>query len=188
MTKPLRILVDLDDVLWELLPHWASALNAEYGYHVTPEEITEWEMQKSYPTLKPEDIYAPVFRNGFWREIKPSMHGSWFINRLTAEGHKINVATSSHYQNLQSKMERLFELYPMLSWKDVTITSQKQTIKGDALLDDLPANLVGGDYYKILMDKPHNHAFDAENHDVIRVKNLKEAYNAIINNFKGAYR
>lgn len=62
----------------------------------------------------------------------------------------------------------------LLTWDQVIVTSRKQLIRGDVLIDDGIHNLEGGQYNKVLMTAPHNVHFDAEAHDMIRVHNWKE--------------
>ena len=68
----------------------------------------------------------------------------------------------------------LFRRFPFISWDQVIITSRKQLIKGDVLIDDGIHNLEGGDYIKILMTAPHNRDYDAEGNGMIRVHNWKQ--------------
>jgi 5'(3')-deoxyribonucleotidase len=42
------------------------------------------------------------------------------------------------------------------------------------LIDDAPHNLVGGEYAKILFDRPHNRSFDHVAHDALRVNTWEE--------------
>ena len=83
--------------------------------------------------------------------------------------------TATPYESILEKMsEVLFRYFPFLSWDQVIITSRKQLIRGDVLIDDGIHNLEGGQYKKVLMTAPHNISFDAEAHGMIRVRNWKE--------------
>ena len=73
----------------------------------------------------------------------------------------------------------LFGYFPFITWKDVIITSYKQLIKGDVLVDDGVQNLENGDYFKILMNAPHNLAYDAEANGMCRTSNWGEVYSLI---------
>ena len=59
------------------------------------------------------------------------------------------------------------------------ITSRKQLIRGDVLIDDGIHNLEGGDYAKILVTAPHNIDYDAEANGMIRVKDWDEILSAV---------
>ena len=70
--------------------------------------------------------------------------------------------------------EVLFKYFPFLSWDQVIVTTRKQMIRGDVLIDDGIHNLEGGQYKKVLMTAPHNIHYDAEAHGMVRVNSWKE--------------
>ena len=73
--------------------------------------------------------------------------------------------------------------FPYIDWNHVIVTSNKAMIKGDILIDDGIHNLLGGDYFKILMSLPHNRYFDAEKNGMIRAGNWKEVVD-IVDDYK----
>lgn len=90
-------------------------------------------------------------------------------------GHEVYIVTATPYISVPEKMDDLlFRWFPFITWEQVIITSRKQLIKGDVLIDDGIHNLEGGDYVKILMTAPHNRDYDAEANGMIRVNNWKE--------------
>jgi 5'(3')-deoxyribonucleotidase len=171
--------VDLDDVLFPLLPIWVKAINDMYGTNVSEDNITGWDITEFFPTLTKEQIYAPLLYNGFWRSWQASEEGIWFVTKILEDGHSLKIVTSSFCQTLPVKMKKFFDYFPMLKWSDVTVTSDKQSIKGDVLVDDGFHNLIGGDYHKILIDKPHNRNCKTRENGITRVKSLTEAYEEI---------
>ena len=90
-------------------------------------------------------------------------------------GHEVFIVTATPYESVTDKMtEVLFRYFPFLTWKQLIITSRKQLIRGDVLIDDGVHNLEGGDYVKILMTAPHNRNYDAEANGMIRVQTWAE--------------
>lgn len=159
----LTILVDMDDVLEDLLPAWTTWLNNKHGTSVKPEDIVEWQIDKFFPELKREEVYAPLSEDEFWKTVKPKEGAVEGLKELCDGGDLVYVVTNSHYKALQSKMENvLFKYFPFLNWSNVIITSKKQLIEGDILIDDAVQNLVGGDYIRILVDAPYNRSADDE--------------------------
>lgn len=176
----LTILVDMDDTMEGLLDAWTEFLNAKHGISTSKEDIKEWDMQKAYPTLSKEQIYAPLFEEKMWKNVKPLDGAVEYIQRLIRQGHEIVVVTASHYDNVGMKMRNvLIKHFPFIPYDNVVITSRKQMILGDVLIDDAPHNLIGGKYKGILFDAPHNRAFCAEKYGMRRVKNWKEIYEVI---------
>lgn len=178
--KSLTVLVDMDDTIENLLSAWVDTINEEHGTSVEVDDIRYWDLSIAFPTLDWQSVYAPLLRDDFWMRVKPIDGASDALKRLIDDGHKVVIVTASAYETLQSKMDYvLFRYFPFLSWNDVIVTSNKQMVKGDVLIDDGVHNLKGGDYEKILMDAPHNRGYNAARHGMTRVKTWKEAYQKI---------
>lgn len=178
--KKLTILVDMDDTLENLNKPWIEYLNEKYGTNVNPEDINEWNMAKAFPTLTGAQIYAPLTQGDFWDRVEPLPSAYEYLFCLKYEGHKIVIVTSSCPTAVPYKLNgMLFKYFPYLNYQDVIVTSQKQLIHGDVLIDDAPHNLIGGNYMRILMTAPHNRSFNEKDIGAIRVNNWEEIYNII---------
>lgn len=169
------ILVDMDDTIEQLLAAWLRAANARYGRSVRYEDVTDWDVSLAYPGLRREQIYAIPDQPGFWATVEPIPGAAEALQRLMAAGHQVLIVTATERESLVEKMDDLlFKYFPFLNWDQVIITKKKQYIRGDVLIDDGPHNLEGGDYAKLLMTAPHNRAYDAEAHGMIRVNSWEE--------------
>lgn len=178
--KRLIVLVDMDDTIEGLMVAWINCINKRHGTSVDPEIVNDWSVGKFFPTLTSEEVYAPLYEDEFWKDVEPLSEAARYLSRLKDDGHEIYIVTATNYQTVKSKMENvLFKYFPFISWNNVIITANKQLINGDILVDDGVHNLIGGSYYKILMDAPHNRLFNAEANDMCRVKNWEEAYKVI---------
>lgn len=178
--KRLTILVDMDDTIENLLSAWVERLNRDFGTDIKPNDVTEWDISKSFPMLTREQVVSPLFCNDFWYSVMPKPGAPEMLKRLIDDGHRVLIVTTSGYHTLRTKMDvTLFGYFPFLSWDDVIVTRHKQLIRGDVLIDDGVHNLENGSYMKILMDAPHNRNYDAETNGMIRVKDWEEVYSAI---------
>ena len=174
MSKSFTILVDMDDTIEHLLEAWLFWLNTVFGRQVAVSDIHSWDMTQAYPGLTADEVYAPLTYDSFWDSVKPFEDAPEVLKRLSDDGHRLFIVTSSDYRTLRAKMEKvLFRYFPFIDWKQVIITYNKQMIRGDILIDDAPHNLVGGDFVKILMDAPHNRGFDAAENGMLRVSDWK---------------
>lgn len=174
------ILVDMDDTIEQLLKAWVSGVNKKYGRNVTVDEITEWDVSAAYPGLTWEQVYAVPMAHGFWRTVEPIPGAAESLRRLMAAGHEVYIVTATPYACVEEKMrDLLFTYFPFLSWDQVIITTRKQMIRGDVLIDDGVHNLEGGAYQKILMTAPHNRTYDAEANGMIRVQNWAQVEQVI---------
>lgn len=178
--KRLTVLVDMDDTIIDLLGTWVSFLNRMHGTNIKPNDVTQWDMSKTFPMLSKDDVYAPLYFDSLWCSVKPIPDASETMQKILSDGHKIFIVTASTYVTLKIKMEKaLLRHFPFLTWDDVIVTGYKQLIKGDVLIDDGTHNLCGGSYEKLLMDAPHNRSYDAKANGMTRVHNWKEAYQKI---------
>lgn len=178
--RKLTILVDMDDTIEGLLDAWLAHLNEKYGLSVVKDSITEWDMQKAYPTLTAEQIYEPLRNAEFWKTVKPYEDAIEYLQALIDGGHEIYIVTSSYYDTVKIKFENvLFKYFPFMPYSHVIITAKKQLVRGDVLIDDYENNLIGGSYWGILFDQPHNRGFDNQKHDIKRVYNWGQVFDLI---------
>lgn len=181
--KQLTVLVDFDQTLNNLNDAWVAYLNERHGTNVKPDDIECWDMTKAFPTLTSNEVFKPLFEEELWERVTPLPKAYDNICKLKYDGHKIYVVTTSNPMTLPIKLKKvLFKYFPFFTYNDVIITSHKQLIIGDVLVDDAPHNLQGDTTYaKILISAPHNKSFDERNIGAIRAKDWDEIYELITN-------
>lgn len=177
--KRLIILVDVDNVLEDLNTAWVNEINTKYGTSVRPDEIVSWDIHKFFPTLSRNQVFSPLHTKDFWESLIPMDGSQEYLKRLISDGHKVVIVTSCHPDTICYKYKFISKYFPFISFGDVIITSQKQLIRGDILIDDAPHNLEDGGYKGILMSAPHNMDYDPEASGFIRVNDWKDIYQAI---------
>jgi len=182
--RKLRILVDMDQVLNNLLDWWVEYLNARYGANANVRDIRKWDLSCIYPALTKEEVDRPISEDAFWGGLSTKPHSVETMEKMVGDGHEVYVVTAaSVYLTIPAKIDWLLANYPFLRWGNVVIANKKQIISGDVLIDDAIHNLEGGDYFKILIDSPNNTGYDAEANGMVRASDLKEAYKAIRKEF-----
>ena len=177
--KKLRILCDADDTIQELTIHWLAELNNKHNCNVKKEDIKTWDMTKAFPGLSEEEVLEPLYRNDFWSTTTPIEGSKYYLKRLIDDGHEILIVTASNLQTFEAKKRKLIEMFPFLSSEQIICEKNKQSVKGDILIDDGVHNLLGGSYRKFLFNQPNNLLFDERGHDIIRVYSWKEIYERI---------
>lgn len=180
----LRILFDADDVAENLLDSWLGALNEKYGTAVTAEYVTNWDLSLAFPTLSKQQVYGILQEDLVWKNLMPVPGAQEYLRRLYDEGHELYMVTATDYRTCRVKIERILELFPWLDSEHIVIAHCKQIVCGDVLIDDNPHNLVGGPYFRILFDRPHNRSFlDSEKkHGIYRAKDWRQVYELIHEN------
>lgn len=166
----LRILVDMDDTIENLSEAWVEYLNNEHGTDVKHRDITSWQMSDFFPELTAEQVYAPLYKEEFWKTLRPLNDSVKVLNRLVKAGHEVYIVTASDYRTIKMKMEHvLFKYFPFLSWDNVVVTNNKQIVQGDVLIDDGVHNLENSNCVRFLMDAPHNREYDEKANRMLRV-------------------
>lgn len=174
------ILVDMDDTIEQLLKAWVARANEKFGRNVTLDDITGWNVAAPYHGLTRQEIYGVIDEPGFWNSVEPMPGAADALKYFMEEGHEVYIVTATEIGHVEEKMNGLlFRYFPFLSWQQVIITSRKQLIRGDVLIDDGIHNLEGGEYRKIMFTAPHNRHYDAEANGMIRVHTWEEVVEII---------
>ncbi len=168
--KPLTILFDADDVAENLLNRWIEFLNKRYGTSVAFEDIRDWDMTLAFPTLTKQQLFGVLVEDKLWSGLEPMPGSQRILKKWFDQGHKLYMVTASDYRTCKVKTERILELFPFLDWGHIIFAANKQMIRGDILIDDGIHNLIGGEYYKILFNRPHNRGLDVEKYGVHRAE------------------
>lgn len=184
--RKLTILVDLDDTLINFCEAWVEYINEKHGTAVCMDDIREWDILKAFPTLGRKEIYAPLFEEEMWKRVAPLPGAVKYLKKMIDDSHKVIIVTASHHDTLSFKFNNvLYKYFPFITQDDVIITSQKQLIRGDVLIDDAPHNLLGGEYTGVLVNAPHNRIYNAEQSGFVRGNDWCSIYKAVCDISRG---
>lgn len=178
LLKKLLILFDADDVLENLVECWTDILNNRYGLNVEIGNILSWTISDFFP-IDRDLVYDVLYEEQLWRSLSIKDGAVDTVEQLQREGHTIKIITASHPKTVAIKSEILLDAFKTLNWRDLIVTTNKALVMGDILVDDNPDNLIGGQYKKLLFDRPWNWYCDAEQNDMIRVYNFNDVYKEI---------
>lgn len=178
MNSNIKIIVDMDDTIIWLLPVWVNWLNQKYNLSVNWEEIKEWDMSLTFPQLTKSQIYEPLTTEEIWDEVVPRGGAVEALYKLHKSGYDIYICTATDYRNVKPKFERVIERYfPFIDWKHIIVTSNKQMIYADFIIDDAPQNLIGGcQKHQILIDAPHNKDVSVSQFGIHRMERWDRIY------------
>ncbi len=171
----MTILVDLDDTIEQLLKALVERANERFGRNASVDDVTDWSIVCAFPGITKQQILDFMRDADFWETVEPVPGAVEALKHLMDEGHEVYIVTATEYEHVAEKMKGvLFRYFPFISWDQVIITSRKQMIRGDVLIDDGVHNLEGGEYKKILVTAPYNRDYDAEANGMIRVHSWDE--------------
>lgn len=174
------ILVDLDDVMINTGEAWVRELNRIHGTTVKRCDIISWNITEFFPSLSSDDVYKPLQTAELWESVSPIRGAAETMQKLIADGHDVYVATASSPDTIGMKWKLVIQRYFSFIRSDhIIVTSSKQMILGDILIDDAPFNLEGGKYKGILFDAPHNKSYAECSNGFVRAKNWDEVYDYI---------
>ena len=170
----------MDDTIENLGIAWVEYLNEQYGLNADFQNSKEFDMQKLFPSLKPDEVYAPLWERELWKKVTPKPDAVEYLERLMNEGHEVYIVTASALGTIAMKTEEvLYKYFPYIKEQQVITTWNKQLIQGDVLVDDGVHNLEGGDFEKILFDAPYNREYHEGAHGMFRAHNWEEVYRLI---------
>ena len=176
----MTILVDLDDTIEQLLKALVKRANERFQRNASVDDVTDWSIVCAFPGIEKKQILDFMCEQDFWETVEPVPGAAEALKHFMDEGHQVYIVTATEPEHVEGKMKRvLFRYFPFLSWDQVIVTSRKQMIRGDVLIDDGVHNLEGGEYRKILVTAPYNREYDAEAHGMIRVHNWDEIIGVI---------
>ena len=152
----IKILIDVDDTIEDLIPAWVRWLNDHHNTYVDPDNIDCWEIYKHFPTLSVSQVYEPLYIDEFWETVKPKADAVNYVYQLFEDEYDLYLCTNSNLETIKRKKEHIIDTYfPYLKDK-IIIIQNKQMLKANFLIDDNPKNLLGGEYLKILFSCCHN--------------------------------
>lgn len=94
MMKKLTIFVDMDDTIEQLLKAWVIEANQRYGYSVSRDEVTDWDVTLAFPGLTMEQVYEIPTLPGFWKDVDPVPGAAEALQHFMAEGHDVYILSS----------------------------------------------------------------------------------------------
>lgn len=178
----LTILVDADDTIHNLTDAWIWYLNDRYGTSVRRSDVTDWDFSKAFPDIRWDDVYEALFDVELWKRVKPLPGAVKYLKKLIDDGNEVYIVTASHPRTVDMKtQEAIFKNFPYLDYKHLIITSNKQMVAGDIIIDDAPHNL-GGGRLGMMMTAPHNIEVSDDalaELNAVRVDGWKEIYELI---------
>ena len=123
----ITILIDIDDTIEDLLAAWCKWLNDLYGLNVKPDEVTDWDVAKFFPTLTKEQVFEPLHTDHFWKTVEPKDEAVKYVKQLIDDGFNVYLCTTTDYRNVKPKYEYIIlKHFPFISWRQVIVAGRKQ--------------------------------------------------------------
>lgn len=153
----MRIYLDMDGVLVDLMHGWLPWLNEKSGLDLTSADVDMWGLEKVYP-LPFSTIRRPLHKKGFWEGLPPYEGAVSFVQVLDAMGHEVYLATAPFPSDVcmwgkKTWFEHHLDFLPP---SRLIIVHDKHVLRGDMLVDDKPENLLQFRGDRVLFNQPWN--------------------------------
>lgn len=153
------IKIDIDGVIRDMVSTMCNIYNREYHDHITPDDVTEYDVDKIFTKCGGKAAEYFFDNKGvFVNRYSPIFDGAAeAIDKLRDAGHKIVIVS---WQPLfDNKIDTLHFLKAnKVHYDDIAFTKDKDSIKGDILIDDNPEFIEQCNDKEItfLINRPYN--------------------------------
>lgn len=182
--RKIRIGVDLDGVLGNLLEAWLDLYNNDFHDSLIPEDITEWDIRKFIKPEARDKMFSYLDDEYLYENVNLVDDYSVNVLKNFMDSHKYEVFIVTSCGNrsnmIEAKINWLKKHFPFLKDRNFVFTDNKGVVAVDFLIDDYPLNLrtmnkMNPDCNLLLYDAPHNQTSEG----YFRVNNWKEVETVI---------
>lgn len=155
--------VDVDGVLRNTLPVMVCLYNNEFGTNLTTDDVTDWNIDKSFPLIreklgyeKPDDWFFFDHAKEIFLESHQIFGAKAAIDELRNRGNKVIIIT--YQKNTENKIYTLQWLENNhITYDAICFTKDKSQVKCNVFIDDNDYNFTkcAADY-AYLVTKPYN--------------------------------
>lgn len=176
----MTIVCDIDGVLNNLTHKAIELYNLRSGKNIQISDITTYNFSDCLPQDDADAICALFQEKELWDSLTPTPGSQDALKALMLMGHKVYLATATHYKNFAWKIEWLEEHYGFLSHKNVIRIMDKSLLNTDVMIDDCLDNLINNVCERICIDQPWNRSPSKDyTYDIYRVSHWDQIPNVI---------
>lgn len=182
--RKITIAVDADGVLYDLLGPWLKLYNDVFDDDLSPDTIEQYGLQ-SYVKCDEKSLHLLLQRADMWEQIKLYKGVRAAIEKLNSNPVvDLVIVTATSYKTCLPKFDKILRMLPMLQEDQIVMTSRKDLIKANFLIDDWEDNLkyMASTKYgiPILVTQSYNKSFPNTQYGITRAKSSEEALQMVI--------
>jgi len=159
--EQMRIGIDLDSTLNNLLDVWVEEYNRHYSDALCPDEITDWGIHQFTKDSCGLKVYDLLKKPGLFMSCEP-VKMSQQITKWLSMHHELWIVTASEPNNIEEKAKWIDLYYPHIGSSNIIMTRDKSLIHVDVLIDDGWHHIHAFPGIGLLMDMPHNRKYNCE--------------------------
>lgn len=139
--RKLTLLVDMDGIVADMLASFLALFNHEHGTRFTKADVHSWNLATCLRTSQAE-IDSYFDRSAFFLELAPLPGALVSLAELAARGHEIVFVTANWGpESAADKLRWLRLHFPPRLASSYALTTRKDRLRGDVLIDDAPHNI-----------------------------------------------
>ena len=152
-----RICVDMDEVMADTLAEHLRRYNQEFDEALTPDDLVGKNLWEIAPIDRQQQLRAYLDAEDFFEDL-PLMPGAQEVLRALAPRFEVFVATAamSVPNSFAAKYRWLQRHFSFIPPTHYVFCGNKNILRADYLIDDLPRNLHRFEGHGLLFSAPHN--------------------------------
>jgi 5'(3')-deoxyribonucleotidase len=155
--RPVRIAIDMDEVIVDLLPKLLRVYNEAFGERLTRDQISGCSLDEAVPDARRAAARALIDEPSFFADPEP-MPGSIEVVRELCQRYDVFIASAAMEvpTSLAAKFQWLQRHLPFIPPSHLVFCGDKGIVDADFLIDDTPRHFLKFRGTGILFDAPHN--------------------------------
>jgi 5'(3')-deoxyribonucleotidase len=172
----LRIAVDMDEVMADLVSAWLARYLRDFATGITPAMLRGRNFVEAVDPDHAVKVRAYLEEPFFFADL-PVMENSQEVLQKLNKDYEIFVTTAAmdHPNSFAAKYAWLRRHFPFLSDRHYVFCGSKSVIRADYMIDDNPRNLESFYGRKLLYTAHHN--IGVQDHNFIRVSSWRDILN-----------
>lgn len=148
-TSQITVMVDIDDVLWDLVGHWIEKYKLYLRIKLLPrdnamsiDKVTNWDIEKCLMPSNPTLFWETLKFADFWETMSVPQDTINALSTLNSHPNiDLIICTDTQFDIAPFKMKKFFELFPFIKREQVIFASDKTRVRCDMIIDDKPETL-----------------------------------------------
>ncbi len=142
----MRVLIDMDGVLVDLVTPWLAEYNRLYAAALTHADIRDYRFRGVPLRCARSDFFALLGRPGLFRDLPPILGAVDALAELVADGHELAIVTAAPFAFAPDAARDKWHwceahLRAAGLRHDFVVTDAKRLVRGDVLVEDSPEQL-----------------------------------------------
>ena len=148
--------LDVDGVIRDLMTASIQVYKEQYDarFDLKHSQFINYDFNIMFPLMGDVPQFFKDNKNQLFLNARAYDGATYFVNSLKNSGHTIQIVTSQFKGTEGSTLQWLYD--NKINYDSLHFTKNKNSVKGDILIDDCLDNLVQSDKPVICVDRPWN--------------------------------